>query len=243
MRRIAIVPVVLAALAASLVLPALASASWDSGSCYQGEGGHCYVLESWHMSGVEKIEGASAYVETKDMNVAGFSSGAFVDNEMWLGFTSAPEKYTEVGQTSGGNGFTLEPEGEKYLRNCCALHAFWSYTVSKSSWYDYSAPWEEPANTWNLYQISGQNHNGTWCDYFTNTQAWCKAGFPSWGTEVEVGAEIYDNSEPENWARSAVNAWWEGTTHNWLKSTATAAAHLCHRGTEYHGNFEWWTCP
>jgi hypothetical protein len=235
--------IVLAALAASLLLPALASASWDGGVCNQSEGGHCYVLEGWKMSGVEKIEGASEYIETKDMNVGGWASGAFVDNEMWLGFNSEPEKYTEVGQTSGGNHFILEPENEPFERNCCALHAFWSYAISKNNWYDYAAPWAEPPNTWNLYQISGQSHNGTWCDYFTSTQAWCKSGYPSWATDIEVGAELVANSEPENWARSAVNAWWGGTTHNWLKSTPEAEPHLCYNRSEYHGNFEWWTCP
>lgn len=234
------IPLALAALAA---VPAAAPASWGEGAgghCAASEGHHCYVLEEWIMSGAEKIEGASAYIETKSMSVPGWESGAFVDNEMWLGFNGT-EKYTEVGQTAGGNGFTLEPE---YVEpNCCALHAFWSYATSAKSFYDYAAPWTEPANTWNLYQISGQNHNGTWCDYFTNTQAWCKAGFPSWGTWIEVGGEYAAPYEPENRARSGVNAWWAGATHNWLKSFASHDKYLCLSETAYHGDFEWWTCP
>jgi hypothetical protein len=238
--------ILLAAFAAYLILPATAFASWGEGlegHCGPGNAHHCYVVEEWVMSGVEKIEGASAYIETKSANVADWSTnGGFLDNEMWLGFNGT-EKYTEVGQTAGGNGFILEPENELFERNCCSLHAFWSYAIAANNWYDYAAPWTEPGSTWNLYQISGQSHNGTWCDYFTTTQAWCKAGFPTWGTWIEVGAEYASASEPENRARSGVNAWWEGTAHNWQHSEEYHALKLCQKPTAYHGDFEWWTCP
>lgn len=233
------------AVATALTAPSTVLASWGEGTgghCGPGEGHHCYVLEEWNMSGVEKIEGASAYIETKQAYVPDWEAGGFLDNEMWLGFNGT-EAYTEVGQTAGGNGFKLEPENERFERNCCSLHAFWSYTYSPSNWYDYAAPWVEAANTWNLYQISGQNHNGTWCDYFTETQAWCKTGFATWATWIEDGAEYATSTEPENRARSAVNAWWEDKTHNWLHSETYHDQKLCEKETEYHGNFEWWTCP
>lgn len=242
--------ILLGVFAIMLAVPASSTASWgkkkDNGeACKQANPYHCYAYSSWVMGGSERVEGMSGYQETKIMNVPEWGTGAFVTNENWLSFTSKPTYWAEVGQIAGGNGFVIYPEGEHFARDCCSLHSFWGYQ-NGAGFTDYAAPWTVGGAEWHLYQISGQNHNGTWCEYFGATQAWCESGLPSWGTILNTGSEFAAESEPENYGRTAVNAWWANTTHNWRFATIYFDSKLCAKPNSspaYAGNIEYGTCP
>ncbi|HSZ04686.1 MAG TPA: hypothetical protein VK778_05725 [Solirubrobacteraceae bacterium] len=243
--RSRLIPAALIALTALLlVIPSTASAAWGGEKqCYQGANGHCYAVDSWRMTGSEKVEGSELWDDTELMDVPEFGSGAFVDNEIWQGFEP---KYwwAEVGQTAGGNGFYLEPENERYERNCCSLHSFWGFE-GPHGFLDYSAPWTVNTNVNNVYQVNGTGHNGEWCVYFDQLQAWCETGFPEWSNDLEVGGEYYSNTRPQNQARDGVNGWWGGASHNWLKGViTTSTTQLWAKPNDLGdqlGNMEWGT--
>lgn len=221
----------------AVVVPSAANASWgkksDNGEhCSQGNGHHCYSIAEWYMEGGEHVEGSLAYQDTTDMYVPGWDSGDFVDNEEWAFFH--PSGYwVEVGQTAG-----------EYM-DCCSLHPFWAFD-NASGYTQYVAPWTWPANENNLYQISGQSDDGHWCLYFASTQAQCPSGFPATNNGLEVGDEIAANTKPENAGHEDTNAWWEHTTHNWLKEHAYADGGMCISRYEYPypalGNINYGTC-
>ncbi len=219
-RRISFASAPLLALAV-LVLgacPTVASASWGRKSnngeaCSQGNGHHCYATAEWQMTGNEKVEGTLAYQDTTDADVPGWESGDFIDNEEWAVFL--PSGYwIEAGQTAG-----------EYM-DCCSLHPFYAW-FNGSGYSQYVAPWTWPAGENNLYQLSGQSHNGTWCAYFASTQARCISGFPAWSNDLQVGDEIAANTKPANAGHEDTDGWWEGTTHNWLKEQAYADGGMC----------------
>jgi hypothetical protein len=225
-----------AALALAL-LPAAALAGWgrksDNGeACGQGNAHHCYAIAEWEMRGAEQVEGTLAYQDTTNMNVPGWASGDFVDNEEWAVFL--PSGYwIEAGQEAG-----------EYM-DCCSLHAFYAW-FNGAGYSQYVAPWPEPANENNLFQLSGQSHNGTWCAYFASTQARCESGFAAWSNDLQVGDEIAANTKPVNAGHEDTNAWWEDATHNWLKEHAYADGGMCVSRYPYPypalGNINYGTC-
>jgi hypothetical protein len=230
-------PMLLAALILACAFPIATSASWgkkyDNGErCSQGNGHHCYAIAEWEMTGVEKVEGTLAYQYTTTMNVPGWATGDFVDNEEWAAFL--PSGYwIEVGQTAG-----------EYM-DCCSLHPFYAW-MNGSGYSQYIAPWTWPASENNLYQLSGQSHDGHWCAYFASTQALCVGGFPAWSNDLQVGLEIAANTKPANAGHESTNAWWESKTHNWLKEYAYADGGTCLSRYPYPypalGNIYFGTC-
>ncbi|HEX5223781.1 MAG TPA: hypothetical protein VFW29_01500 [Solirubrobacteraceae bacterium] len=215
-RRVALCAVL--ALIALTALPPGAWASWghksDNGeACSRGENHHCYSIAEWLMTGGERVEGTLAYQDTTAMNVPGWASGDFVDNEEWAAFQNTGY-WIEAGQTSGE------------WMDCCSLHPFYAW-FNGSGYSQYVAPYTWPGNENNLYQLSGQSHNGTWCAYFAQTQERCEPGFPAWSNLLEVGDEIAANTKPSNAGHEDTDGWWEGTTHNWLKEFAYADGGMC----------------
>lgn len=209
----------LALAAAALALaPACALASWgkkaDNGErCSQGTNHHCYAIAYWPMTGGEQVEGTLAYQYTESMNVPGWANGDFVDNEEWASFRESGY-WIEAGQTAG-----------EYM-DCCGLHPFYAWD-NASGYTQYVAPYTWPGNANNLYQLSGQSHNGTWCAYFAQTQMRCVPGFPAWSNELEVGVEVAANTKPQNTGREGTDGWWGGATHPWLKEQRYVDGGLC----------------
>jgi len=202
---------------AAIASPSVASASWgkksDNGeACSQGNGHHCYSTAEWAMSGSEQVEGTLAYQYTTAANVPGWASNDFITNEEWAVFGT---EWVEVGQIAG------------YGINCCSLHRFDAWERNKIFTMYIEQP--QTVNGWenNLYQISGQSHDGHWCTYFGSTQVACPSGFPTWNKDLQVGLEVGANTKPENAGHEQTNAWWESTTHNWLKEIAYADGGLC----------------
>ena len=221
---------------AGVAAPA-ASASWgrkaDNGTrCSQGNGHHCYDLAYWEMTGAERVEGTLAYQDTESMDVPGWTSGDFVDNEEWATFRNSGY-WIEAGQESG-----------EYI-DCCSLHPFYAW-MNGSGYSQYVAPWTWPSGQYNLYQLSGQSHDGRWCAYFASTQALCIAGFPAWSNQLEVGVEIAANTKPINGGREDTNAWWESAAHNWLKEGIYLDSGMCVSRNPYPfpalGNIIYATC-
>jgi hypothetical protein len=245
--RSRLTPAALVALAAALLLatiPATASAAWgESGQCKRTGNGHCYATDTWEMTGDEQIEGSEEWMDTELMNVPEWSEEAFVTNEMWQEFR--PKGWwVETGQIAGGVTFSLEPENERYERNCCSLHSFWGFE-GPHGYLDYSAPWTVTTNVNNVYQIDGTGHTGEWCAYFNQLQAWCETGYPDWSNEIEVGGEYYSDARPQNQARDGVNGWWASQRHNWLKGVIeTSTDQLWAKPNDLGdqlGNMEWGT--
>jgi len=239
MRRVASIIAIaaLALLGLSCTLPLAASASWgkksDNGEhCSQGNGHHCYALAIWEMSGGERVEGTLAYQNTEAMNVPGWASGDFVDDEEWAAFL-ASGYWIEAGQTAG-----------EYM-NCCSLHPFFAWK-NAGGYTQYVAPYTWPGGHYNLYQLSGQSHDGHWCAYFESTQEECIPGFPPWSNDLEVGVEVAANTKPSNTGREDTNGWWESTTHNWLHERPYADGGLCTARNSYPwpalGNIAFSTC-
>jgi hypothetical protein len=226
----------LAALLALAAVPAVATASWGSKAnngehCSQGNNHHCYAVAAWPMKGAEQVEGTLAYQYTEAMNVYGWAGGDFVTNEEWVGFEPAGW-WVEVGQEAG-----------EYM-DCCSLHPFYAW-ANAGGYTQYVAPYAWPGNNNNLFQISGQNHNGTWCIYFGQTQEHCVTGFYKWSNLLEVGVEAAANTKPLNTGREGTNGWWENATHNWLKEERYVDHGLCaarNSGAPALGNIAFSTC-
>jgi hypothetical protein len=232
-RRGAAAAVILAAL-----LPASASASWgkksDNGEhCSQANPHHCYVLAKWLMEGSEQVEGTLAYQYTTAMNIPGWASGDFVDNEEWAAFEPYYH-WVEAGQTAG-----------EYM-DCCSLHPFYAYNNSAGYW-QYVAPWTVAGWTNNLYQLVAAG-SGVWCVDWTYTQVSCSSGFPTYSNNLEVGDEIAANIKPENAGHEQTNATFlNGKQYNWLKERAYADGGMCvsrYTGPPYPalGNINFGTC-
>ena len=236
-RRNALTAALAALVIAMALTPALASASWghkagNGEACSQGNGHHCYALAYWEMTGSERVEGTLAYQDTEAMNVPGWASGDFVDNEEWASFRSTGY-WIEAGQTAG-----------EYM-DCCSLHPFYAWE-NGGGYSQYVAPYAWPGNANNLYQLSGQSHNGTWCAYFGQTQERCVGGFSAWSNQLEVGVEAAANTKPANTGREGTDGWWEKATHNWLKEYRYVDGGLCAARNPYPypalGNIAFSTC-
>ncbi len=226
----------LAAVAVIALSPAVAGASWgskrDNGErCSQGNGHHCYAVAEWEMTGGERVEGTLAYQYTEAMNVPGWAGGDFVDNEEWESFR-ASGYWIEAGQEAG-----------EYM-DCCSLHPFYAWQ-NGSGYSQYVAPWTEPGNANNLYQLTGQSHNGVWCAYFGQTQMQCIGGFPPWSNQLEVGVEVAANTKPANTGKEGTNGWWENAVHPWLKERRYVDGGLCaatNQSAPAKGNIQFSTC-
>jgi hypothetical protein len=216
-RRITILAALIAA-AIAAASPAAASASWgrkaDNGErCSQGNGHHCFALAIWEMTGGEQVEGTLAYQDTESMDVPGWASGDFVDDEEWAAFR-ASGYWIEAGQEAGER------------MDCCSLHPFYAWQ-NASGYSQYVAPYTWPGDANNLFQLSGQSHNGIWCAYFGQTQMQCIGGFSAWSDQLEVGVEVAANTKPQNTGREGTDGWWEDATHNWLKEERYVDSGLC----------------
>ncbi len=200
--------------------PRAKAASWGSEGCSQAEGHHCYALATWYMTGGEKVEGTLAIQDTTAMNVPGWASGDFVDDEEWTSFQ--PSGYwVEAGNTAG-----------EYF-DCCGLHPFFAHKNQPGSlgYGQYVAPWTikpgyggpegEP-----YYQMVGPGP--IWTTYWWGHNVTHEGGFSTYSNQLEVGVEIAANTKPSNAASIADNATWtNGTVHNWNKVEWYAQPGLC----------------
>lgn len=229
----------IAAVALAAMLPATASASWgkksdDGGHCGQADGHHCYAIVAWEMHGAEQVEGTLAYQYTTAMNVPGWASGDFVDNEEWAAM-QASGNWVEAGQTAG-----------EYM-DCCSLHSFYAYKKGSAYWQYVATTWTVPGWTNNLYQLVAAG-NGVWCVYWGTAQVSCSAGFPTYSDELQVGLEIAANTKPANAGHEQTNATFlDGKQYNWLKEWAYADGGTClsrYTGPPYPalGNINYGTC-
>lgn len=165
------------------------------------------------MTGSEQVEGSLAYQYTTDAEVPGWASGDFFTQEEWVVFH--PSGYwVEAGQIAD------------YDVSCCAMHPFYAWD-NAGGFSIYESPATVPYDTNELYQESGQNHNGTWCLYFGTTQETCPTGFSDYSNWLQVGTEIGANTKPVDDGEEGVNAWWGDATHNWQKETRYVDGGLC----------------
>lgn len=178
------------------------AATWGN-KCSQGEGHHCYAVATWEMSKGEKVEGTETEQYTTAIDVPGWASGDFVDNEEWAVFPPSFH-WVEIGQSAGE------------YRNCCSLH--WFYAYENSSGYHEASSWEVAPSSWNAYFMRSVG-GGVWCfDVGPNgeEQIACVGGFPTYSEWLEDGAEIAANAQPTNAGSVVANATFtDGTVHTW----------------------------
>ncbi|HXP99595.1 MAG TPA: hypothetical protein VN845_05970 [Solirubrobacteraceae bacterium] len=244
----------LSGLAISVVTSATATparASWGKGECYESESAHCYAYTEWEMTHAgESVKGAEDIPDTTLMDVPEYANGSFVDDEMWLGFSSS-EGWLEIGQEAGSN------------KSCCTLHPFIAHAEYRNSsghaigYEEYT--WNEvDAEPRNLYRIEDPSANGTWCEYIWNNLVDCHAKPGYWSTyanELEAGMEVYANSKPTNAGSQEVDyiahggehRAWGGASevHGYISPGPNAAHELCespNKKSNYPGNAEWSTC-
>jgi hypothetical protein len=185
------------------------------------------------MSGAEKVEGTQGDEETTAMNVPGWASGDFVDNEEWTVFQ--PSGYwVEMGQTAG-----------EYM-DCCSLHIF--YAHENASGYSQSVA-QGTVTGWikNPYFMRSTG-NGVWCFYQGPQQerVSCSGGFPTYSNELNIGLEAAANTEPTNSGSDETNATHlNGGVYPWNKAYVYKDAGMC--ATPYTpapspGNIYYGTC-
>jgi hypothetical protein len=184
-------------------------ASWGKSrttgdACSQGENHHCYAVAGWYMpttgGGGEEVEGAIDDVLPTTMDVPGWASGDFVDQEGWTSFPSTGY-WVESGATAG-----------EYM-DCCSIHAFWArengegYLQAVDEWtWSGERSYREMATgggKWNVYW-DGSLIQGN------------LGGFSTYSKFVQAGTEIAANTKPSAAAEIDTAVWWtEGTEHNW----------------------------
>jgi hypothetical protein len=229
MNRRSILVGLLALAMLALALPASASATWG-GHCTTAE--HCYGVAEWEMTGKgEEVKGLSSVIYTSGMYVPNVGS-SFVDNEQWASFPQRKNYWVEDGQEAG-------------LENCCSLHPFYAYD-NKSGYHETDFPWTVEGYTWNSYTLEDPENNGTWCARYGPSETWgCMSGFPKYAKRVEVGAELADESKPENSGKDQtgvlhLNGLWEHWNAAYWVSTDSEE---CVGGFEdIAGYINWWTC-
>lgn len=213
------------------------AATW--GSACSGEH-HCYDIADWSMNGTEQVRGSESDIATDLMNVPGWQTGAFVDNEKWTLFP----------QDHNGNGYYWVEDGQEagsYV-NCCSLRWFTAYN-NGTGYGANESPWSEPGWTFVKYQTVSQL-NGTWCYYVEAGSAGCVGGFPAYAKELQVGAEYATGQEPENTMYEQSNGTWtDGSVHPWNAAVNFHGANSCvepysreHPPHYYPGNIVAWTC-
>jgi hypothetical protein len=217
--------------------PRARAAAWGQG-CARASGHHCYAFAEWAMSGGEAVEGTETMQRTTNMNVAGWANGDFVTNEEWTTFPSTGY-WLEAGQQAGE------------YKGCCSL--FWFYAFKNATgYYQYTSPpyvWEVTPNTWNNYAMKASG-NGIWCFYVGPTweqQIACEAGFSTYSTLLQDGAEFATESKPVNAGSVQANATWlNGTVHTWNRaSNQVTTAGLCvsqYQPVNFPGNINYGTC-
>ena len=169
----------------------------------------------------EEVEGTETEQYTTAMDVPGWETGDFVDNEEWALFLNGPENlyWTEIGQSAG----------EYY--NCCSLR--WFYAYQNHSGYHESQPserWEIPYDTWAAYFMRAAG-GGVWCfDVGPNgeEQFRCVGGFEPYSTYLEDGAEIAANRQPANAGAVVANATFtNGGVYTWNFASDSASGGMC----------------
>ena len=212
-KRVSLVTLLLGVLTATMIgfapaVPAKA-ATWK---CYRSaeENHHCYALAYWHMVGCPKecIQGGVLNVITESMDVPGWKSGDFVDNEMWES-SKASHGWVESGTTAGGG------------IDCCSLHRFEADVNNNGTGYsEYVQPGSIPLHEAHDYVIQDLEYNGIWRVYWgqENTN-WYEAGVYNHGyssstDELEAGFEGGANTQPYNSAVQALAGVW-GEPPSW----------------------------
>jgi hypothetical protein len=244
--------VVLAALL--LLAPASASARWGKEKCSLET--HCYNLQSWEMEGgSESVKGAQYYPTTSLMNVQEYSIGAFVDDEMWLGFDHG---------YYGGWFETGQEAGYDNAANCCTLHPFIAHAQRSNlqGYEEYVWTGVNAAPT-NLYTIEDASANGSWCTiiWYTNQGCWSNSTYyGTYSDSLEGGIEAASsNTAPENAGSQEVNAFTHTGTHiEWAGAKKHAVKELINYKGEtlpsgvmcqtpnyesnFYGNDDWSIC-
>lgn len=174
---------------------ASARAAWSHSTAPNN---HAYSLSVWNMKGSEQVEGELTYEYSEQINDYEWQTEplSFVSHETWLSFHSQPNAWIEVGQLAG--------EGD-----CCTLRQFAAYTHNGGTGLNVvtNLSASKPYYTWNLYQTSGQSHDGHWCPYWDSSQVACwGGGFPSWATQLETGMEVLATSGSRPTAKITLRA-------------------------------------
>jgi hypothetical protein len=191
------------------------AASWGREGCSQVR--HCYSIAEWYMTGGEKVEGTLDIEDTTAMNVPGWASGDFVDDEGWTDFLSSGY-WVEAGNTAG-----------EYF-DCCGIHPFFAHQ-NHSGYYQYVAPWTTTGNYGGppgepYYQMYGPGP--TWSTYWWGNLVNQEGGFSTYSNDLQVGMEIAANTKPANAASIADDATWtDGSVHNWNKAAWYAEPGTC----------------
>jgi hypothetical protein len=212
-KRVSLITLVLGTLTAVMIgfaptAPAKA-ATWK---CYRSteENHHCYALAYWHMAGCTKecIQGGVADEVTESMDVPGWASGDFVDNEIWES-SKASHGWVESGTTAGGG------------IDCCSLHRFEADVNNNGTGYsEYVQPGSIPLHEAHDYVIQDLEYNGIWRVYWGQENAnWYEAGaynhgYSSSTDELEAGFEGGANTQPTNSAAQALAGVW-GEPPSW----------------------------
>jgi hypothetical protein len=219
------------------------------GTCYLGgnETHHCYAIEEWNMAGYprEYGDGAVLYMDTMSMDVPGWASGDFVDDEIWLVFGA--NDYLETGQEAGSG------------RSCCTLYPFYAYTLHGAQTV-YTSPAALPGDTYNHYEIWDPSHTGYWGIWWggtgnnTGSLVWANphGEYPAWSKTLQGGMEAAANSQPYNWGKDEVasvepptDGWTEWMSGYGVHSLPSVSPHQCvARNPEsgHWGNIEFSTC-
>jgi hypothetical protein len=223
---------------------------WGSGgTCYRGgsETHHCYAIEEFNMKGypTEYGDGVVLFMDTISMEVPGWKSNDFVDDEVWLIF--GENDYIETGQTAGNE------------RNCCTLYSFYAWTLHGVQ-LEYINPSPAPGNTYNdHYEIWDPCHCGSWGIWYggngngTGEEVWAIGReYPAWSKALEGGMEAAANVQPYNWGRDEV-ATVEPPTDYWTEwlsgygnhSYPNVSPHQCvsrNPESNHYGNIAFSTC-
>ncbi len=237
----------------ALLVPASASAKWDSGKCELSGKDHCYNLQAWEMEGgSESVKGAQYYPTTSLIDVPEFASGAFVDDEMWVGFEEKEGGWVETGQEAGYDN----------AANCCTLRPFKAHALRASGYGYEEYVWTNvSAEPTNLYTVEDAEANGNWCVIIWYTNQGCES-HPSYWTaysdNLEGGIEAASETQPENVGSQEVNAFTHSGTHiEWKGAKKHAVKQLVNYKEEsdssvmcqtpnyesnYYGNDDWSIC-
>lgn len=209
------------------------AAVWGA-NCRVANEHHCYAVASWAMQGSEQVEGTETEQYTTNMNVPGWASGEFVDNEEWAVFPSAGY-HLEIGQEAGS-----------YM-NCCTLYWFYAYT-NASGYHAAEHIWAVAPNSWNAYFMRSIG-NGVWCfDVGPNGEERyaCYGGFPTYNKLLEDGAEVAAETEPANAGSVVANATWlNGSVHTWNFASEAHNGGMCvspFAPVRFPGNINYGTC-
>jgi uncharacterized membrane protein len=205
------------ALLATLLVPT-ASATWGH-KCSAGNGHHCYGIAEWAMSGSgngggEELKGISGEIATDLMSVPLWEDGDVVTDEMWLDAPESEGGWAEDGQLAGEDLGT--EEGHEV--NGTSIHPFYAYEPNngEGAFQIYVYPGTVEVGSWQSYSEEDTYTNGYWCAGFGFGTAACKAGYPAFATDVQVGMEAGDERQPESTGQDhIISQYTNGTWHVW----------------------------